>query len=133
MKSRNSKRMRIILFRNVLFALVISIVPALLPVIAFREMQLSASQLGLVFTCVAVGSLAGAVIVLPFLRPQISANAMTSMAMAIVGVVLIALASIRQLSALMLCATFAGVAWALAGSEIWVAGQRVMPGGCAGE
>ena len=38
--------MRIILFRNVLFALVISIVPALLPVIALREMQLSAAQLG---------------------------------------------------------------------------------------
>ena len=126
--ARNSKRMKTILFRNVLFALVISIVPALLPVIAFREMQLSASQLGLVFTCVAVGSLAGAVIGLPFLRRRISANAITSMAMAIVAVVLIALALIRQFPALMLCATFAGVAWALAGSEIWVAGQRVMPG-----
>ena len=126
--ARNSRRMKIILFRNVLFALVISIVPALLPVIAFREMQLSASQLGLVFTCVALGSLAGAVIVLPFLRSRISANAITSIAMAIVAVVLIALALIRQLPALMLCATFAGVAWALAGSEIWVAGQRVMPG-----
>jgi Transmembrane secretion effector len=40
--ARNSQRMRIILFRNVLFALVISIVPALLPVIALREMYLSA-------------------------------------------------------------------------------------------
>ena len=38
------------------------------------------------------------------------------------------MAFIRQVPALMACATLAGVAWALAGSEIWVAGQRVMPG-----
>jgi hypothetical protein len=30
-------------------------------------------------------------------------------------------------SALMVCASLAGVAWALAGSELWLAGQRVMP------
>ena len=126
--ARNSQRMKIILFRNVLFALVISIVPALLPVIALKEIQLSAAQLGLVFTCVSVGSLAGAVFALPYLRQRISANAITSIAMAIVAVVLLAMAFIRQLPALMTCATFAGVAWALAGSEIWVAGQRVMPG-----
>src|SRR6266850_6044079 len=85
--ARNSQRMKIILFRNVLFALVISIVPALLPVIALRELQLSAAQLGLVFTCVGVGSLAGAVIALPYLRQRTSANANTSIAMAIVAVV----------------------------------------------
>ena len=126
--ARNSQRMKIILFRNVLFALVISIVPALLPVIALREMQLSAAQLGLVFTCVGVGSLAGAVMALPYLRPRVSANAITSIAMAIVAVVLLAMAFIHQVPALMVCAALAGVAWAMVGSEIWVAGQRVMPG-----
>ena len=35
--ARNSRRMKIILFRNILFSLVISIVPALLPVIALRK------------------------------------------------------------------------------------------------
>ena len=35
---------------------------------------------------------------------------------------------IRQVAALMASSTLAGVAWALAGSELWVAGQRVMPG-----
>ena len=38
--ARNSQRMKIILFRNVLFSLVISIVPALLPVIALKELRL---------------------------------------------------------------------------------------------
>ena len=41
---------------------------------------------------------------------------------------MLAMAFIRQVPALMACAALAGVAWALAGSEIWVAGQRVMPG-----
>ena len=47
--------------------------------------------------------------------------------MAIVAAVLIAMTFIRQPPALMICATFAGVAWALAGSELWLAAQRVMP------
>jgi predicted MFS family arabinose efflux permease len=126
--ARNSQRMKIILLRNVLFALVISIVPALLPVIALKEMQLSATQLGLVFMCVSLGSLAGAVMALPYLRPRISANAITSIAMAIVAGVLLAMVFIRQVPALMISTALAGVAWALAGSEIWVAAQRVMPG-----
>ena len=46
---RNSKRIKIILFRNVLFAFIISIVPALLPVVALKEMQFSAAQLGVVY------------------------------------------------------------------------------------
>ena len=127
--ARNSRRMKIILFRNVLFALVISIVPALLPVIALRELQLSPGQLGLVFTSVGVGSLAGAVFALPYLRQRISRECNHFDLYGDNG----RRAARRWLScakcpALMACATFAGVAWALAGSEIWVAGQRVMPG-----
>ena len=81
--------MKVILFRNMLFAFVISIVPALLPVIALRELQLSAGQLGLVFMCVGAGSLAGAVLALPYLRPRISSNAITLIAIGGVAVVLL--------------------------------------------
>jgi MFS family permease len=124
----NSQHMKTILFRNLLFSLVISPVPALLPVIALKELHLSAAQLGLVFTCVGVGSLTGAVIALPYLRLRISPNAIISISMAIMVVVLLAMAFIRQIPALMVSTTLAGVAWALAGSELWLAGQRVMPG-----
>ena len=48
--------------------------------------------------------------------------------MTIVAVVLLAMAFIRQVPFLMTCVTLAGVAWAMAGAEIWVAGQRVTPG-----
>jgi Transmembrane secretion effector len=126
--ARNSQRMKMILFRNVLFSVVISVIPALLPVIALRNCACSPSQLGLIFACVGVGSLAGAVFVLPYLRRRVSTNAITSISMAIMVVVLSSMAIIRQVPALMVSTTFAGVAWALAGSELWVAGQRVMPG-----
>ena len=106
--------MKIVLFRNVLFSLVISIIPALLPVIALKEMQLSPAQLGFVLTCLAVGSLAGAVFALPYLRARTSQNAITSISMSIMLVVLLALAFLRQLPTLMLCAFLAGVAWSLA-------------------
>jgi MFS family permease len=123
----HSPSMHTILFRNLLFSLVISVVPALLPVIALKELHFSAAQLGLVFTCVGVGSLAGATIGLPYLRQRMSPNAITSVAMTIMTVVLFAMVFLRQAPALMVCAALAGVAWALAGSEIWLAGQRVMP------
>jgi MFS family permease len=126
--ARNSQRMKIILLRNVLFSLVISVIPALLPVIALKICACSASQLGLIFACVGVGSLAGAVFLLPYLRQRVSANAITSISMTIMVAVVFAMALIRQVPALMVSTTLAGVAWALAGSELWVAGQRVMPG-----
>ncbi len=126
--ARNSQRMKTILFRNLLFSVVISVIPALLPVIALRELGSTAAQLGFVFACVGVGSLAGAMFVLPHLRRRISPNAIISIAMATIAVVLVAMVFIRQVPSLMASATLAGVAWALAGSELWVAGQRVMPG-----
>ena len=44
--ARHSHGIKMVLFRNVLFSLVISIIPALLPVIALKEMQLSACSAG---------------------------------------------------------------------------------------
>ncbi|HEY5768881.1 MAG TPA: MFS transporter [Terrimicrobium sp.] len=126
--ARNSGRMKVILFRNVLFSVVISVIPALLPVIALRNCNCSPSQLGLIFACVGVGSLTGAVFVLPFLRQRLSTNAIISTSMVIMLFVLVSMSLIRQVPALMISTVFAGVAWALAGSELWVAGQRVMPG-----
>ena len=126
--ARNSQRMKTILFRNLLFSLIMSIVPALLPVIALRECGCSAAQLGLVFACVGVGALAGSLFALPYLRRRTSPNAITSISVGIMALVLFAMAFIRQVPALMISTTLAGVAWALVGSELWVAGQRVMPG-----
>ena len=127
--ARNSDRMKVILFRNVLFSVVISVIPALLPVIALKEMNSSAAQLGLIFTCVGIGSLVGAVFIF-----AVSPAADLSECHHLhrhgdhESAVLVSMAFVRHIYLLMIFATFAGVAWALAGSEIWIAGQRVMPG-----
>ena len=96
-----SYQIKIILFRNLLFSLAIAAVPALLPVIIYTELKGSAGQLGLAFTCVAAGSLAGAVIVLPFLRQRLSPNGITLVAMAIMPVVLAAMAFLRTSSTML--------------------------------
>ena len=123
-----SYQIRIILFRNLLFSFAIAAVPALLPVIVYTELKGSAGQLGLAFTCVAAGSLAGAVIVLPFLRQRLSPNGITLVAMAIMPLVLAAMAFLRTSSTILVYSAAAGVAWALAGSELWLAGQRAVSG-----
>ena len=45
--ARHSPRMKTILFRDLIFAIVISIVPALLPVVSLKEMHLSAMRPGI--------------------------------------------------------------------------------------
>jgi MFS family permease len=126
--AHNSSRIKMILFRNFLFSLVISVVPSLLPVIAFQELQCSAAQLGLFFTSVGIGSLAGAAFVLPSLRQRMSPNSIILIAMAILVSVLAGMTVTRTLPAVLVYSLLAGVAWALAGSELWLAGQRVIPG-----
>src|SRR5208283_5458620 len=47
---RNEPRFQIVLARNFLFALFISVVPALMPVVGLKVLHLSSSNLGLLFT-----------------------------------------------------------------------------------
>ena len=129
---RNSDRIRIILCRNFLFSLAISAMPALLPVIMFGELKCSPRQLGLAFTCVGAGSLAAAVIFLPYLRQRTSPNAITSIAMALITLVFVAMAFLRTPSLLMIYALLAGVAWTLVGTELWLVAQRVISGSVRG-
>ena len=123
-----SYQIRVILFRNLLFSIAIAGIPALLPVIIYTELKGSAAQLGVAFTCVAAGSLVGAVFVLPFLRERLSPNGITLVAMAIMPIVLAAMASLRTSATVLTCSAAAGVAWAVAGSELWLAGQRAVSG-----
>jgi MFS family permease len=123
-----SYQIKIILFRNLLFSLAVAAIPALLPVIIYTELKGSAGQLGLAFTCIAAGSLLGAVIVLPFLRERISPNGITLVAMGIMPIVLASMAFLRTSSTMLAYSAATGVAWTLAGSELWLAGQRAVSG-----
>ena len=66
--TRNAPGFQAVLARNFLFALFISVVPALMPVVGLKVLQLSSSNLGLLFTSMGAGSVVGAVFIIPWLQ-----------------------------------------------------------------
>ncbi|HEY5811601.1 MAG TPA: MFS transporter, partial [Terrimicrobiaceae bacterium] len=74
---------RIVVIRTSVFGLFISVIPALLPVIGLKQLNLNASQLGLLFMSVAIGSAFGAVFVIPRMRAKFSPNTVTILATAL--------------------------------------------------
>jgi MFS family permease len=124
---RYTNGIQIVLARNLLFAFFISIIPALIPVVGLKELHLNPSDLGLVFTCMGVGSVLGAVFILPWARARFHSNTVTLLANILVAVVFFLMGTIRDPKLFFLAAGFAGTAWTMAASELWVAGQRAMP------
>jgi hypothetical protein len=125
---RYTRGMRVVLVRGFLFALLISVVPALLPAVGLKALHLTSSHLGILFTSMAIGALLGAVFVVPLARKSFTPNQVTILASLLLGVVYILMAAVRDLEIFMLVAAVAGLAWTLAGSELWVVAQQTMPG-----
>ena len=123
---RNAPRFRAVLARNFLFALFISVIPALMPVLGLKVLDLSSSNLGL-FTSMGAGSVVGAVFIIPWLRARLSPDCLTVSANLLLVLVCVSMALIRQTEIFFAVAALAGVAWTTASSELWVAAQRAMP------
>jgi Transmembrane secretion effector len=121
---RHTPAVRIVVMRISTFSLFISVIPALLPVIGLKQLNLSASQLGLLFTSLAIGSVLGAVFVVPRMRAKFSPNDATMLATALLILVYYLMRCIRQPEVFLLVAGLGGVAWTVAASELWVAGQN---------
>jgi MFS family permease len=124
---RYTPGMQIILSRDLLFGFFIAVVPALIPVVAFRHLHLAASQLGLVFTCLGIGSLLGATVFLPYARRKATPNTLTIVAGVILVTVFVLLAIAPNLGIFLPVAALAGISWTVSASELWIAGQRAMP------
>jgi MFS family permease len=125
---RYSQTMQVVLLRAFLFALLISVIPSLLPVVGLQALKLSPSSLGVLFTSMGAGSLLGAVFVVPWAREQFTPNQVTILASVLLAIVYFLMAAVRNLEAFMLVAALAGLGWTLAASELWVAAQQAMPG-----
>jgi MFS family permease len=125
---RYTRGMQIVLIRAFLFALLISVVPALLPAVGLKALHLNSSHLGILFTSMAIGSLFGAVFVIPRARERFSPNQVTILASLLLIVVYILMAAVRNLETFMVVAALAGIGWTLAASELWVVAQQAMPG-----
>jgi MFS family permease len=124
---RYTPGMQVILTRNFVFGLFIAVVPALVPVVALQHLRLQASQLGLVFTSMGIGSLLGATLILPYARAKASPNTLTILAGVILVVVLVLMFIVPNLWMLLPVTALAGISWTVAASELWIAGQRAMP------
>src|ERR1700733_9754799 len=124
---RYTSGMQVILTRDLLFGFFIAVVPALVPVVAFRHLHLGASQLGLVFTSLGIGSLLGATLVLPYARRKATPNTLTILAGVILIAVFVFMAVAPNLWIFLPTAGLAGISWTVSASELWIAGQRAMP------
>jgi MFS family permease len=124
---RYAPELQIVLARNVLFALFISVIPALMPVVGLKVLHLNPSQLGLLFTSMGAGSVVGAAFIIPRLRARYSPNTLIIFANLLVVLVYILMAVVRQTELFLVVAALAGIGWTLSASELWVAAQRAMP------
>src|SRR5260370_31958563 len=120
-------RLQVVLARNFLFALFISVIPALMPVVGLQVLHLGSSQLGLLFTSMGVGSVFGAVFVISWLRARFSPDSVTLSANLLIVLAYMLMAFVRQAEGFFVVAALAGVGWTLSASELWVAAQRAMP------
>jgi len=129
---RYAPGLQIVLARIALFALFISVIPALMPVLGLKGLHLDPSQLGLLFTSMGAGSVVGAALIIPWLRARCSSNTLITIANLLVVLVYVLMAVVRQKELFLVVSTLAGVGWTLSASELWVAAQRVMPGWARG-
>jgi len=124
---RSAPRFQVVLVRNFLFALFISVIPALIPIVSLKVLHLSPSDLGLLFTSMGVGSLIGAMFIIPWLRDRFSPDAVTLSANLLLVLVYVLMALVRQPEVFFVVAALAGMGWTMSASELWVAAQRAMP------
>ncbi|HEY5777176.1 MAG TPA: MFS transporter [Terrimicrobiaceae bacterium] len=118
---------RVILTRIALFSFFISIIPALMPVVGLNKLNLDPSQLGYLFTAMAVGSVAAAVCIIPLARAHLSPNKLIFYANILLVLDLFLMAIVSWPHAFLLVAALGGAGWTLSATELWIAGQRAMP------
>jgi predicted MFS family arabinose efflux permease len=124
---RNAPPFQVALARNFLFALFISVIPALTPVVGLKVLHLTSSSLGLLFTSMGIGSVVGAMFIIPWLRARLSPDRLTLSANLLLVLVYVLMALVRQTEVFFAVAALAGVGWTISASELWVAAQRTMP------
>jgi Na+/melibiose symporter-like transporter len=97
-----ARALQVVLARNFLFALFISVIPALMPVVGLKVLHLSSSSLGLLFTSMGAGSVVGAVFIIPWLRVRLSPDCLTLFANLLLVCVYVLMALVRQPEAFLL-------------------------------
>jgi MFS family permease len=124
---RYAPGVQIVLLRNFIFGVLIGATPALIPVIGLKALHLDALKLGFVFTCMGLGSLAGALFILEPARKKLTPNQMTVLSGIVLAASYALMAIVHHPQVFFFVSAVAGAAWTVSASELWVAGQRVIP------
>jgi len=124
---RYAPGVQIVLLRNLTFGVLIGATPALIPVIGLKALHLDPIKLGFVFTCMGLGSLTAALFILEPARKKLTPNQMTLLSSIVLAASYALMAVVRNPQVFFIVAALAGVAWTVSASELWVAGQRVIP------
>src|SRR6516225_5023369 len=124
---RYTSGIKILLVRHALFSFFISIIPALMPVVGLKALHLEASNLGYLFTAMAVGSVLSGAFAIPWARAKFSPEQITTGANLVLMLVCILMVLVHQPYVFPAVAALGGVGWTMSASELWVASQRAMP------
>jgi len=124
---QHSQGIQVILVRSAVFTFLISLIPAIIPIIGLKEVELNALGCGLMFSALGMGSAIAALMLIGWIRAHISPNLLTIAANLLLGIVFVLMAFVRNQSLFILTAFLGGVAWTLSASELWVAAQRAIP------
>jgi MFS family permease len=123
---RYTPGIKILLARHTLFSFFISIIPSLMPVVGLQELHLQASNLGYLFTAMAVGSVISGAFIIPRARARYSPQRITS-ANFLLLLVCCLMVLVHRPFVFLVVAALGGMGWTLSASELWVASQRAMP------
>ena len=124
---RYTPGIKILLARHTLFSFFISIIPSLMPVVGLKELHLEASNLGFLFTSMAVGSVISGAFIIPWARARYSPQRITTFANLVLILDCFLMAFVHRPYVFLVVAALGGMGWTLSASELWVASQRAMP------
>jgi predicted MFS family arabinose efflux permease len=103
-----------------------------MPIVLLKELGLDGSSLGLVFASMGVGSVVGAIFVIPWLRSRFPTDRLMLIAQITLAVIYVLMAMVHHCLYCLVPMAFAGASWTLAASELWVAAQRAIPNSVRG-
>src|SRR5688572_9985798 len=124
--TRHSQIVKAVLARNALFALFGISVMAILP-LRVKELQLAATDFGILMGCYGVGGIFSAFVLMPFLRRKLKVDSMLLLTACISTAAIASLAMLGDRTSMMIVLFIAGSSWLMTISSFSVAGQKAYP------
>jgi hypothetical protein len=98
-----------------------------MPVVGLKELHLKATNLGFLFTSMAVGSVISGAFIIPWARAKYSPQRITTFANLLLVLDFCLMVLVHRPFVFLVVAALGGMGWTLSASELWVASQRAMP------